>query len=108
MDTDKKHSQLNTLHSRGKRVIAEATIPRACCRAYAHHPEAMYAARMASSQLGSLMAGAMHNGVHPGQWHRLSVFIATGRDEANVAESPPAWYMRNHARGDYGLGDLPS
>jgi hydroxymethylglutaryl-CoA reductase (NADPH) len=27
IDTDKKHSQLNTLHSRGRRVIAEATIP---------------------------------------------------------------------------------
>ena len=27
MDTDKKHSQLNTLHTRGKRVIAEANIP---------------------------------------------------------------------------------
>lgn len=27
MDTDKKHSQLNTLHTRGKRVIAEVTIP---------------------------------------------------------------------------------
>lgn len=27
MDTDKKHSALNTLHTRGKRVIAEAAIP---------------------------------------------------------------------------------
>ena len=27
MDTDKKHSQLNTLHTRGKRVVAEVTIP---------------------------------------------------------------------------------
>ncbi|NNC54624.1 MAG: hydroxymethylglutaryl-CoA reductase, partial [Pseudomonadales bacterium] len=27
MDTDKKHSQLNTLHTRGKRVIAEVVLP---------------------------------------------------------------------------------
>ncbi|WP_116364457.1 hydroxymethylglutaryl-CoA reductase [Parahaliea mediterranea] len=86
MDTDKKHSQLNTLHSRGKRVIAEVTLPRDLLRDLMRTtPEAMYAARMAS-QLGGLMAGAVHNGVHPANGI-ASVFIATGQDEANVAES---------------------
>ncbi|GAB3270896.1 hydroxymethylglutaryl-CoA reductase [Parahaliea aestuarii] len=86
MDTDKKHSQLNTLHTRGKRVIAEITLPRELLRDLMRTtPEAMYAARMAS-QLGGLMAGAVHNGVHPANGI-ASVFIATGQDEANVAES---------------------
>jgi hydroxymethylglutaryl-CoA reductase (NADPH) len=48
-------------------------------------PQAMYAARM-TSQLGGLMAGAVHNGVHPANGI-AAVFIATGQDEANVAES---------------------
>ncbi len=86
MDTDKKHSQLNTLHSRGKRVIAEITIPRELIqKTLRTTPEAMYAARK-TSQLGGLMAGAVHNGVHPANGI-ASIFIATGQDEANVAES---------------------
>ncbi len=86
MDTDKKHSQLNTLHSRGKRVIAEVTIPRdILAQQMRTTPELMYAARRAS-QLGALMAGAVHNGVHPANGI-AAVFIATGQDEANVAES---------------------
>lgn len=86
MDTDKKHSQLNTLHTRGKRVIAEITLPRELLKEKMRTtPEAMYAARM-TSQLGGLMAGAVHNGVHPANGI-ASVFIATGQDEANVAES---------------------
>jgi len=86
MDTDKKHSQLNTLHSRGKRVIAEITLPADLLRERMRTtPQAMYAARM-TSQLGGLMAGAVHNGVHPANGI-ASVFIATGQDEANVAES---------------------
>jgi len=86
MDTDKKHSHLNTLHSRGKRVIAEVTIPREIlAQKMRTTPEAIYGARMAA-QLGGLMAGAIHNGVHPANGI-ASVFIATGQDEANVAES---------------------
>ena len=36
IDTDKKHSQINVLRTRGKRVVAEATLPAHCCgRAWA-------------------------------------------------------------------------
>lgn len=86
MDTDKKHSALNTLHSRGKRVIAEVTLPRQLVLDRLRtSPEVMYAARR-TSQLGGLMAGAVHNGVHPANGI-AAMFIATGQDEANVAES---------------------
>lgn len=101
MDTDKKHSQLNTLHSRGKRVIAEITLPRKLLQERMRTtPEAMYAARMCS-QLGGLMAGAVHNGVHPANGI-ASVFIATGQDEANVAESHASLvYAEVTPEGDY-------
>ena len=86
MDTDKKHSAINTLHSRGKRVVAEVTLPRDLLwERMRATPEDMYAARMAS-QLGGLMAGSVHNGTHPANGI-AAVFIATGQDEANVAES---------------------
>ncbi|MBE9548516.1 MAG: hydroxymethylglutaryl-CoA reductase [Proteobacteria bacterium] len=86
MDTDKKHSQLNTLHTRGKRVIAEITIPRELLKERMRTtPEMMFAARM-TSQLGGLLAGSVYNGVHSANGI-ASIFIATGQDEANVAES---------------------
>jgi hydroxymethylglutaryl-CoA reductase (NADPH) len=101
MDTDKKHSQLNTLHSRGKRVIAEVTLPRQLLEdTMRTTPEAMYAARK-TSQLGGLMAGAVHNGIHPANGI-AAVFIATGQDEANVAESHASLvHAEVTAAGDY-------
>ena len=82
-------------------MIAEATIPRALLQERMRTtPEAMYAARMAS-QLGGLMAGAVHNGVHPANGI-ASVFIATGQDEANVAESHASLvYAEITPAGDY-------
>ena len=86
MDTDKKHSAINTLHSRGKRVIAEIVLPADLLRERMRAtPEAMFAARQ-TSQLGGLMAGSVHNGIHPANG-LAAVFIATGQDAANVAES---------------------
>jgi hydroxymethylglutaryl-CoA reductase (NADPH) len=86
MDTDKKHSAINTLHSRGKRVVAEVLLPRELLwELMRATPENMYAART-TSHLGGLMAGAIHNGIHPANGI-AAVFIATGQDAANVAES---------------------
>ena len=101
MDTDKKHSQINTLHTRGKRVIAEITLPRELLeRRMRTTPELLYSARK-TSQLGGLMAGAVHNGVHPANGIAL-VFIATGQDEANVAESHASLvYAEVTPEGDY-------
>ncbi|TGD74307.1 hydroxymethylglutaryl-CoA reductase [Mangrovimicrobium sediminis] len=101
IDTDKKHSQMNTLHSRGKRVIAEVTLPRALVEERLRAtPEQMFAARQ-TSQLGGLMAGAVHNGVHPANGI-AAVFIATGQDEANVAESHASLnYVEVTPDGDY-------
>ena len=85
MDTDKKHSQLNTLHTRGKRVIAEVTIPSALLQSTMNiSAEALYKAR-AISQVGAFMAGSNNTGAHSANGI-TALFIATGQDVANVAE----------------------
>jgi hydroxymethylglutaryl-CoA reductase (NADPH) len=89
MDTDKKHSQLNTLHTRGKRVIAEATLPSALIeKVMGVSAEALYKAR-AISQVGNFMAGSTNTGAHSANGI-TATFLATGQDVANVAESSAA------------------
>jgi len=86
IDTDKKHSHLNTLHSRGARVIAEATIPAAVMKSMMKaDTKMMYAARQVST-VGGLLAGTTNNGLHAAN-ALAALFIATGQDAANVAES---------------------
>ena len=87
--TDKKSSQINILRTRGKRVIAEARIPAGLIREIMHTtPEAMFAARQVSN-LGGLMAGVNNNGSHSAN-AITAMFVATGQDIANVAESSAA------------------
>ena len=109
MDTDKKYSQINTLHSRGKRVVAEVVLPRDLLRDKLRAtPEALFASRL-TSQIGSMMAGATLNGVHAANGV-AAMFIALGQDEANVAESGAAiLYAEITPGGDYYLSaTLPS
>lgn len=89
MDTDKKHSQLNTLHSRGKRVIAECVIPDALLRERLHVSAEAFFRQRGISNIGAMMAGSSNNGSHAANGI-AAVFIATGQDEANVAESQSA------------------
>lgn len=89
MDTDKKHSQINTLHTRGKRVIAEVILPSALIEKVMRLPaEALFKAR-AINQVGSFMAGSINTGAHSANGI-TATFIATGQDVANVAESSAA------------------
>ena len=87
--TDKKSSQVNVLRTRGKRVVAEATIPAALVRQVMHtSPGQMFRARQVSN-LGGLLAGATGNANHPAN-AVAALFAATGQDIANVAESSAA------------------
>jgi len=89
MDTDKKHSQLNTLHTRGKRVIAEVTLPDKLIQAVMGvSAMTLYKAR-AITQVGNFMAGSVNTGAHSANGI-AATFIATGQDAANVAESSAA------------------
>ena len=109
MDTDKKHSQINTLHSRGKRVVAEVVIPNALLeKVMGVSAEVLFKARQIS-QVGSFMAGSSSTGAHAANGI-AAVFIAAGQDAANVAESSSSIiYADINDAGDYYLSvTLPS
>jgi hydroxymethylglutaryl-CoA reductase (NADPH) len=89
MDTDKKHSQLNTLNSRGKRVIAEAKISSALLQNVLGVSAQMLFKMRQISNVGSMMAGSVNNGAHSANGI-TAMFIACGQDVANVAESSAA------------------
>ena len=86
MDTDKKHSQLNMIHSRGRRVIAEIVLKKDVVRRMLHTDTRMMAKAAVMSNVGARIAGAAYNGPHSANGI-ASLFIATGQDEANVVES---------------------
>ncbi len=87
--TDKKASKVNDMMTRGKRVTAETTLPK---DVMVHHlgaePESLHHHGKIAT-LGSFFAGNTTNGAHPANG-LASLFIATGQDEANVAESSSA------------------
>ena len=99
--TDKKSSQVNMLHTRGKRVTAEATIPNELLQARMHTTtDLVYRARQVSN-LGGFMSGVNNNGSHSPN-AITAMFIATGQDVANVAESSAAAvYTELLPNGDY-------
>ncbi len=86
MDTDKKHSHLNMLHSRGKRVIAEVTLKQHVMRKLMKVDTRVMARSSVLANMGAMLAGAAYNGPHSANGI-ASLFIATGQDEANVVES---------------------
>ena len=86
MDTDKKHSHVNQLLGRGRRVVAEATIPAAVMReAVGVDPATMFRARQIQT-VGGYLAGTAYLGAHAANG-LTALFIATGQDVANVAEA---------------------
>src|SRR5215208_6952592 len=99
--TDKKSSQVNMLRTRGKRVVAEATIPNELVhRIMRSDTELMFRARQVSN-LGGFMSGVNNNGAHSANGI-TAMFIATGQDAANVAESSAAFvYAELRPNGDY-------
>ncbi|RPJ64861.1 hydroxymethylglutaryl-CoA reductase [Alteromonas sediminis] len=107
--TDKKASQINIMRTRGKRVVAEATIKRE------HLLDVMrvdpkqidYHARV--SAVGSFLSGVNNTGLHSPNGI-TAMFIATGQDVANVSESSAAiMYSELTEEGDLYLSlTIPS
>ena len=85
IETDKKHSQMNSILTRGKRVVAEAKIPRELMRRYLHIDTADLARAREIQMVGSFMAGSSNNGAQAAN-ALTALFIATGQDVATVAE----------------------
>jgi hydroxymethylglutaryl-CoA reductase (NADPH) len=101
IDTDKKHSQINTLLTRGKRVVAEAIVGREpLVDLMGVDTHAVFQARQIS-HTGAFLAGAASNGAHAAN-ALAALFIATGQDAANIAESHAALtYTQLLDNGDY-------
>ena len=107
--TDKKSSQVNILRTRGKRVVAEATIPVALIEEHMHTSgQKLFRARQVSN-LGGFMSGVNNNGLHSANGI-AALFIATGQDAANVAECSAALgFSELLPNGDYyGSITIPS
>jgi hydroxymethylglutaryl-CoA reductase (NADPH) len=86
MDADKKHSRINMLMTRGKRVVAEAVIRKDILKSLMRvDPKDLFYARQIS-QAGAFLAGSANNGAHAANG-LTAMFIATGQDVANIAES---------------------
>jgi hydroxymethylglutaryl-CoA reductase (NADPH) len=101
IDTDKKHSAINTLLTRGKRVVAEATIPRDKMRAIMGVDTPDLFNHRQVSMAGATLVGSANNGAHAANG-LAALFIATGQDAANVAESHAAiTYVQLRENGDY-------
>jgi hydroxymethylglutaryl-CoA reductase (NADPH) len=84
--TDKKASQVNMMRTRGKRVTAEATVPRDVLVQHLRVEPASLHYHAGVANVGAFLSGANNNGLHSPN-SITAMFIATGQDVANVAES---------------------
>lgn len=84
--TDKKASQVNIMRTRGKRVTGEVTLKRDVLIQHMRVEPEKLAYHWGVANIGSLMSHANNNGAHSANGI-TAMFIATGQDVANVAES---------------------
>ncbi|MDW7690381.1 hydroxymethylglutaryl-CoA reductase [Flammeovirgaceae bacterium SG7u.111] len=107
--TDKKASQINVMRTRGKRVIAEATIKRDVLIQQMRVEPSQLNYHSNISTLGAFFCGANNNGAHSPN-AITAIFIATGQDVANVAESSAGiFYSEVTPEGDLYLSlTIPS
>src|SRR5690606_15477888 len=85
----KKASMVNIMRTRGKRVVAECTVRADVLREHMRvEPEGLYY-HYGVAQVGSTLAGVNNTGLHSPNGI-TAMFIATGQDVANVAESSAA------------------
>jgi hydroxymethylglutaryl-CoA reductase (NADPH) len=87
--TDKKASQVNIMRTRGKRVTAEIVIKRDILIENMRVEPEQLAYHAGVANVGSILSGANNNGLHSAN-AITAMFIATGQDVANVAESSAA------------------
>ena len=101
IDTDKKHSHINMLLTRGKRVVAEAVIPDAVLQRVMGVSTRQVFEYRQIGMVGALLSGAAYNGAHAAN-ALTAIFIATGQDVANISESHSGvTYTQLRENGDY-------
>lgn len=86
IETDKKHSHVNMLLTRGRRVVAEAVLRREVVKGMLGVDTRDLLAARQILMAGSFLAGAASTSPHLANG-LAALFIATGQDAANVAES---------------------
>lgn len=101
IDTDKKHSRINMLLTRGRRVVAEAVVKNDVLQRLMHtDTKTLYWSRQISTA-GSFLVGGANNGSHAANG-LTAMFIATGQDVANISESHAGVvYAQLLDNGDY-------
>jgi len=86
IDTDKKHSMMNMIQTRGKRVIAEFTLKRDVAKELLRVDTTSLNRYRQIASVGMAQAGSAYSGAHSANGI-TAMFIATGQDVANVSES---------------------
>lgn len=101
IDTDKKHSHINMLLTRGRRVVAEAVIGKDLFKSLMGvDTREMFWSRQVQTA-GAFLAGSSSIAAHAANG-LAALFIATGQDAANIAESQAAIsYSQLLDNGDY-------
>ena len=109
MASDKKHSFINSLNSRGKKVIAEITFSHDLLVKNFGVDAHQLQKHFGVANLGGMMAGVNNNGLHAAN-AIAALFIALGQDVANLAESTAGFvHCEVKENGDlYGTITLPS
>ncbi len=101
IDTDKKHSHINMLLTRGKRVVAEAVIKNDVLQGMMGVDTKTVFDYRQIGMVGGFLAGSSYNGAHAANG-LTAIFIATGQDVANISESHSGvTYTRLLDNGDY-------
>jgi len=100
-DTEKKTSSVNLLKGRGRRVTAEITIPRQVMIDHLRiTPQQMHYGQGIST-LSAFMTNSSNNAAHPANG-LAALYLATGQDIANIAESNQCTtYNKVTREGDY-------
>jgi len=101
MDTDKKHSHINMLLTRGKRVVSEVVVQRDVLKRLMGIDTRDLDWSRQIFMSGSFLAGVANNGAHAAN-ALAALFIATGQDVANISESHASCtYTQLLDNGDY-------
>jgi hydroxymethylglutaryl-CoA reductase (NADPH) len=101
IDTDKKFSRMNMILGRGKRVVAEAVLRGDILHEVMHITAVDLARIFEINVAGAFLAGSANNGAHSANG-LAAMFIATGQDAANIAESHAAiTFARPLENGDF-------
>ena len=85
--TDKKVSAVNSLHGRGKYVVAESVIPERLVRRFLKTtPQRLVDLHIKKDLLGSIAAGSLMSANAHAANMLLAFYLATGQDAANIVE----------------------